>query len=264
MPWVASIRVESAALRTMSDVLSSEQLSELDDRGFVTCRQVISRRTVSEVLTLLDAVRPTEAGVRTRRSSLFALRHVFRLCPEVARKVNASCLPKIATRVLGKRARPVRTLLFAKPADANWSLGWHQDLTIAVEDRPQGRSQDELAGFGRWSVKAGVDHVQPPTETLESCVTLRVHLDSASQSDGALRVIPGSHRRGRLSPEAVARMSSCSKEAVCEADVGDVLVMRPLLLHRSPQARGASRRRVLHLEYSSASLPEPLAWLSRP
>jgi hypothetical protein len=37
----------------------------------------------------------------------------------------------------------------------------------------------------------------------------------------------------------------------CTADVGDVLILRPLLLHRSSPSQGAGQRRVLHVVYGA-------------
>ncbi len=58
--------------------------------------------------------------------------------------------------VLGQEARPVRAVLFDKNDAADWSLGWHQDRTIAVVERV------ETTGYGPWSVKQGITHVEPP------------------------------------------------------------------------------------------------------
>lgn len=42
---------------------------------------------------------------------------------------------KIAASTLGAECLPVRAVLFDKSAETNWSLGWHQDRTIAVQER---------------------------------------------------------------------------------------------------------------------------------
>jgi hypothetical protein len=40
----------------------------------------------------------------------------------------------------------------------------------------------------------------------------------------------------------------------CAAAAGDVLVLRPLLLHRSSRSRGDGQRRVLHVVYATKEL----------
>jgi ectoine hydroxylase-related dioxygenase (phytanoyl-CoA dioxygenase family) len=61
-------------------------------------------------------------------------------------------------------------------------------VTIAVQDKV------EAEGFGPWSVKADVIHVQPPASILECMLSVRLHLDDCGEENGALRVIPGSHK----------------------------------------------------------------------
>jgi ectoine hydroxylase-related dioxygenase (phytanoyl-CoA dioxygenase family) len=148
----------------------------------------------------------------------------------------------------------VRSIFFDKTPGANWLVPWHQDLSIAVRERR------EAPGFGPWSVKDGVPHVQPPLPILEDMLTLRLHLDDCDEANGALRVIPGSHRRGRLSATEIAELRTRNAETVCSARSGDALVMRPLLLHASAEAREVHHRRVVHLEYASSSLPHGLEW----
>jgi len=67
-----------------------------------------------------------------------------------------------------------------------------QDVTIAVQEKV------EMDGYGPWSIKADVPHVQPPASILEIMLSVRLHLDDCSEKNGALRVIPGSHRQVEL------------------------------------------------------------------
>jgi Phytanoyl-CoA dioxygenase (PhyH) len=159
---------------------------------------------------------------------------------------------------LGRRARhsmrAVRGLLFNKVADANWAVPWHQDLTIAV------RKRLDAPGFGSWSVKDGVVHVQPPDDVIAHMLAARFHLDDTDAGNGALRVIPGSHSGGRLTPEAIARWTTSRKAVTTEAPAGSVLLMRLHLLHASSAATTPQERRVIHIEYSPESLPFGLEW----
>jgi hypothetical protein len=70
----------------------------------------------------------------------------------------------------------VRAIYFDKSSDANWLVPWHQDLTLALRERL------ESPGFGPWSVKDGIPHVQPPVELLERMLTVRIHFDDADES----------------------------------------------------------------------------------
>lgn len=150
---------------------------------------------------------------------------------------------------------PVRSILFDKTPGANWKVAWHQDLTIAVHEK------HDRPGYGPWSVKEGVIHVQPPVSLLERMITLRFHLDDTPATNGALRVIPGSHRQGRLSADDIIRIRDQTPVHTCTASAGDLLLMKPLLLHASSPSTQPGHRRVLHMEYAPAdALPEPLRW----
>jgi len=170
---------------------------------------------------------------------------------EVARSEEVLGLVRPYT---GEMAKPVRAIYFDKSAGANWLVAWHQDVTIAVQKRV------DVDGFGPWSVKDGVPHVQPPVELLEKMLVVRIHLDDCDQKNGALRVLPGTHRLGRLSSEQIQHLRVQKQEAVCCARAGDVMLMRPLLLHASGKSDGNGHRRVLHIEYAGMELPGGLRW----
>jgi hypothetical protein len=148
----------------------------------------------------------------------------------------------------------VQCSLFAKSSDWNWLVALHQDLSVPVAARCDG---DDLAG---WSVKDGIHYVQPPVALLEQLVAVRVHLDDCAENDGPLNVVPGSHRYGRLPPEEVLRLRDAGGLRSCVARCGDVVLLRPLLLHASSKATGESRRRVLHFLFGPADLPGELHW----
>jgi ectoine hydroxylase-related dioxygenase (phytanoyl-CoA dioxygenase family) len=102
--------------------------------------------------------------------------------------------------------------------------------------------------------------VQPPAEVLASILTVRLHLDDADEAGGALKVVPGSHRYGRLSPAEIQRLKGSAGVVTCAVKRGGALLMRPLLLHASSAAARPLHRRVLHLEYSAHKLPGGLEW----
>ena len=160
----------------------------------------------------------------------------------------------VAATALGPEARPVRAILFDKTAERNWALGWHQDRTIIVEERI------DTEGFGPWTVKAGLIQVEPPFEIFGRMVTLRVHLDPVDASNAPLRIVPGSHRLGRL-PEAEIEQAAISLgERLCLAERGDVWLYATSIVHVSLAADPPRRRRVLQVDYSADAAPGPLGW----
>ena len=105
-------------------------------------------------------------------------------------------------------------------------------------------------------------HVQAPAEILEGMVTVRLHLDACRKENGALRVLPGSHTAGRLTPEQIQAFRKQAAEVACETGLGSALLMKPLLLHASSPATQPGHRRVVHLEYACEPLPNGLEWLA--
>ncbi len=161
----------------------------------------------------------------------------------------------IARDILGARARPVRAVLFDKTPASNWSLAWHQDRTIAVQERA------EAEGFRNWTVKQGICHVEPPFALLAGMVTLRLHLDHVGEDNAPLLIAPGSHRLGLISEARITDVVAKCGSAVCLAEAGDVWSYATPILHASAASQSQGHRRVLQVDYSADDLPAPLRWL---
>ena len=174
--------------------------------------------------------------------------------PQIAELADSPSVRALVEPLLGTDAFPVRGILFDKTPVANWKVSWHQDLTIAAAQRV------DAPGYGPWSEKAGVVHVQPPVEVLESMLAVRFHLDPSGANNGPLRVLPGSHCIGKLRDAEIPSWRSRIAEQVCLVPRGGALLMRPLLLHASSPAREPTRRRVIHIEYAGCHLAPALEW----
>lgn len=146
-------------------------------------------------------------------------------------------------------------MLFDKSADRNWALGWHQDRVIAVRERIS------VPGFTRWTMKAGIPHVEPPFPLLESMLTVRIHLDDVTDSNAPLLVAPGSHRLGAVAERDLETTVSRFRVLKCSAAAGDVWIYAAPILHASERATEPRHRRVIQLSYSADDLPGGLEWL---
>jgi ectoine hydroxylase-related dioxygenase (phytanoyl-CoA dioxygenase family) len=145
--------------------------------------------------------------------------------------------------------------LFDKTPETNWSLGWHQDRTIAVKQRAA------VEGFEIWSVKGGMLHVEPPFELLSSMVTLRVHIDPAPASNAPLLIAPSSHKLGRIADDDVRDVVRRCGIVSCLAEPGDIWLYATPILHASEAAVAPVHRRVLQVDFSVEQLPGGLEWL---
>lgn len=114
--------------------------------------------------------------------------------------------------------------------------------------------------LGAWSEKEGQLFVHAPASLLAQLVAVRVHIDPATTSNGPLRVIPGSHRLGRLNSAQIQQARAASHEVVCTAQRGDVLLMQPLILHASSKGTVPDRRRVLHFLFAPPDPGYDIRW----
>jgi hypothetical protein len=212
-------------------------------QGFALVPQVLGSAECESVAFRLAGVSPDSAGTRGLLSQAWcrALSATLHRHPLLAPLIPAGFVA-------------VQCTFFEKSASRNWLVPVHQDMSIPVAARV------EHAGLGGWSEKEGVLYVQPPIELLEQLVAVRLHIDACGAEDGPLRVIPGSHLQGRMEAQAAAAARQVQAEAVCTAERGSVMAMRPLLLHASSKSTGNSRRRVLHFLFGPRLLPFGLQW----
>jgi ectoine hydroxylase-related dioxygenase (phytanoyl-CoA dioxygenase family) len=226
----------------------SDLAAAIDRDGWAVTPPVVPQLELDRLLAELTPLGADGRG---------GVRNLLDVSPAVRALAAGPAVRTAAEAVLGPECFAVRAILFDKTAGANWKVVWHQDLTVAVRERAS------VAGFGPWSEKGGVPHVQPPAELLERMLAVRVHLDDCGAENGPVRVIPGSHRAGRLSPAAVDAWRAGAEPVDCLAERGAILAFRPLILHASSPAAAPAHRRVVHLEFAAEELPAPLEWHAR-
>jgi hypothetical protein len=226
--------------------------SQFSENGFEILTEIFPPEkcaALAEELTRLH-----QQQKETAKNKLGGLRNLLRILPSAAARANSFEFKTILESRLKQKMFPVRALFFDKTADANWRVAWHQDLTIAVVEKI------ETPGFEGWSIKENIVHVQPARKILEGMATIRLHLDDCSADNGALKVIPRSHLKGKLDAAQIKEWTAKENAFVCEVPKGGALLMRPLLLHSSSPAQNPSHRRVLHIEYAADQLPNGLRW----
>jgi hypothetical protein len=208
------------------------------------------RQFATQIQAALEACEDQASSLRRANGTIYGARNLLDLFPPARELWRRPPIVELLSSALGPTFGLVRGLFFDKPPTSSWSLPWHRDLTIAVREHVLLTTQ-----FRNPTVKAGVPHVEAPDELLRQMLTLRIHLDDATAENGPLQVIPGSHHSRDTN-------SSCEPVAIL-ARAGDVLAMRPLLLHSSgeSQAFTALHRRVVHLEFAaSPTLADGLRW----
>lgn len=223
-------------------------------RGFTVTEALYLPQEVAAMAALIDTADHTATTFR-KSTDLFAIRQVLKEIPGLQTIVFIPRLIQLLEDIFGKGFFPVKSIYFDKPAASNWYVAYHQDLTISVDRKVA------LDGFGPWTVKQQQFAVQPPLALLNANFTVRIHLDDTDETNGALKVIEGSHNHGIRRPETIDL--SVDKEVVCSVPAGGIMIMKPLLLHSSGRSSSERRRRVIHIEFSAQELPEVLSWSER-
>jgi ectoine hydroxylase-related dioxygenase (phytanoyl-CoA dioxygenase family) len=231
----------------------SAMIEEISLNGFCFGSDQFDDSMLDGLLNAFDAAKDSPHA-RSVDGDTYALRNILKAVPGVHEAAMNKAAFDPVRLLLGEHARPVKAILFDKTEAVNWNIRWHQDNVIAVKERR------DVPGFSGWSEKVGIPHVRPPVDVLEKMLAARIHIDDCANDNGALKVIAGSHSRGRLSEDEIARMRETHAEVVCEAKRGQILFMRPLILHSSQRATKAVHRRVLHIEYAGSDLPGGLDW----
>ena len=231
-------------------------LEALSRDGFFTLEAVFPADEIAEMRASLEATIAAtprdDPAILTSDGIVYAARNVLSLWPASASVWHRPALLEPLRAILGPRLGVVRALFFDKPPGGSWALPWHKDLTIAVRDNSLPHARDLHP-----TRKAGVPHIEAPEAVLADMLTARIHLDPVDDTNGPLKVVPGSHRDGKT-----LRLDGAPIRTL-HADAGDVLLIRPLVAHCSNRsAPGVSRhRRILHLELAGdPDLFDGLAW----
>jgi ectoine hydroxylase-related dioxygenase (phytanoyl-CoA dioxygenase family) len=217
-------------------------VQSVEENGFAVLPRCLSAQVMEDLCSHLHSTRHAQRNLLD--------------VPVVRELAVSETVKQLVVTVLGKESFAVRGILFNKTPNSNWKVVWHQDRTIAV------RQRKNVALFGPWSIKAGIPHVQPPASVMAEMLSVRLHLDESHADNGPLRVIPGSHQSGCLSPAEVSIWAE-RPSVICTVPKGGAILMRPLLVHASSSCSKPEARRVIHLEFAAFDLPGGLEWRDR-
>lgn len=211
-------------------------MGSLDQLGFEIVLNVVSPQEIHSVAESISS-----SSISRSRAGM---RHALQVAAARSLAESESLL-ELATQSLGQDAFPFRATLFDKSAQSNWLVVWHQDTALPLKQRK------EVAGWGPWSVKEGTICAHAPASALEEVLAIRVHLDDSNTENGVLKLLPGTHKLGVLSDDAIHDLAAKTPAVECCVGAGGVLLMRPLVVHASSKTRSRTSRRVLHIEYAS-------------
>jgi len=234
--------------------MESYVLQNLEASGFAVIENVFSTEETDKLISAIKIAAQDKENFR-KSNDLFAIRNLLGEIPEIKNLIQTSNFRDIVSQLPGGKYFVTKAIYFDKPEHSNWSVAWHQDKTISVDRRMT------INGFGPWTLKQGLQSVQPTLEYLQNICAIRIHLDDCDETNGALKVVPGSHIKGIIPDAEYFDYTPSSK--IVEVKRGGVMLMKPLLLHSSHKSISTNNRRVIHLEFSSMELPAGLQWRER-
>jgi hypothetical protein len=239
----ARARTRGRSSEESGKVRYDRAVNDLDGDGYSIADLVLADHQCEHIAASLPDVPPGRGGVRNLISH-----------PTIARLLLHKTLGRYLWSVVGRELVAVKATLLDKTAETNWRVHWHQDRTIAVKEKL------DIPGYGPWSSKAGTLYVEPPSEVLAQMLAVRVHLDLCGSDNGPMRVVPGSHRSGKLAERRLADLVAGSSIVDLHVPQGAIVLMRPLLVHASSAALAPAHRRVLHIEFAPRESISPLQW----
>lgn len=216
--------------------------SALERRGVV---RVPSALDETQLDALWSSLRPEAAvgAVRGRSPEAYGARGILSARPELRSLLAELDLDGVAGAALRRPVFPIDAVFFDKRSDANWAVPAHQDVVVPI---PPEADADAVRNTRH---RHGLRYGEPADPVLRELVALRVHFDDAGADNGGIAIVDGSHHRGRLS-DAEIRGIPLEAFAPYDCRTGDVLLMKPLAVHRSGRSVLPMRRRVLHVLYA--------------
>jgi len=135
--------------------------------------------------------------------------------PLVAALLEQPAVRDLVAEAVGPKAKVVRGVAFDQQGHASWFVPWHQ---------------------------AGRD-----AEAAQRLI-LRWHLDLIGPADGGLRVLPGSHLKGRLTAEAIDRLATETPATEPAVAAAPAPPLRPLVVQGARRRTTRGHRRILQVE----------------
>lgn len=221
--------------------LSSEQIAEYRDRGYLAVPGVFTRKEVRELQLVTDEfversrevtehtdVFDLEPGHTPERPRLRRLKTPHRQHPAYGRALRNERLLALLRGLLGDGIRHLNTKLNLKSPEFGSPVEWHQDWAFYPH------TNDDVLAVG-------------------------IAVDDMTIENGCLMVVPGSHRGevhnhhqdGRF-VGAVAPEGRVDEAVPIELAAGDVSIHHARLLHGSAPNRSTRPRRFLLFEYAAA------------
>ncbi len=216
-------------------------MTDLHGFGFAIADLELSPDQCTYIATSLPSVADQRGGARG------VLGH-----PTVLQLIRHRQFAQVLRSLTGRDLVAVAARLLDSAAGDDHALQWHQDRQVTVRERM------DVPGYGPWTSRAGICHVEPPASVLDQMLVVLLHLDACAAGTSGFRVLPGSHTAGKLTSEAIRQLVETEEPIAPGITQGTMIVMRPLLLHAATASR--AHYRVLHIDLAPLEAISPLQW----
>ncbi|CAA7391222.1 phytanoyl-CoA dioxygenase family protein [Chryseobacterium fistulae] len=228
-----------------------EHKESILENGFTVINGIFSENEVEKIVQVIENI-DTSKPIFRKSTDLFAIRQFLKEIPEIKDLIFNENIKAVIKEVFGDQYFVVKSIYFDKPETSNWYVAYHQDLTISVDKK------EIVSGFGPWTTKQDQFAVQPPLDILENIYTIRIHLDDTDENNGALKVIPKSHRKGIYRTEEMDWNREI--EEIGKAKSRRNYDNETSYFSGSNRTVNGKKRRVIHIEFSDAQLQSRLCW----
>ncbi len=138
---------------------------------------------------------------------------------------------------------------------ANWFTTLHQNITIPVKEKMP------VDGFSGWSKKEGITSVMAPIDLLRQSISIYIHLSPSNETNGALQILPGSHKKILNIQERNQIIENINPQ-IYSLEGGDIHIVKPLVLQAFSKVFETQSVHLLQLDFATIDLPGGLAWLA--
>lgn len=223
--------------------------SDIQEDGFSIINRFFTNQETDEIIFELNKHRAFQYHELTASNY-----NLIKSIPFIKTLTESNRLLSTAKNVIGKDALPVNAFIIDKTKINNWELDWHQDLRIAISN------EMTFTGYSDRTVEHNITHAIAPQEVLEKRLSIRIHLDDCTINNGAMLVVPQSHKKGIIGTNDEIGKLISSRAVCCEVEKGGVMFFKSLLFHKSPYSLSDKKRRVLHIDYIGAKLTNYPEW----
>ncbi|MBN64200.1 MAG: phytanoyl-CoA dioxygenase family protein [Gemmatimonadetes bacterium] len=227
------------ASNTDPQKLSRQQIRQFNDRGYISPLDVFSPEEADAHRAFFDGIL---AAATVRGHNSYSINGWHRTCRSIHDLVTAPRILDYVQDLLGQDLICWGTHYFCKMPGEGKRVSWHQDASY-------------------WPLT--------PART----VTVWLAIDDASEENGAMQVIPGSHLHGQVDYEHsaveednVLNQTVCDPRKYGEAPValamraGQISLHADLLLHGSEPNRSTQRRCGLTMRFVPSDVRAHNGW----